>query len=73
MKLGYINNNTKNFKIFLANQIQHMHEGSNISQWRYVPSKVNPADDVSHGLDANNTSSSKWFKGPELLWHNQTS
>ena len=36
--LGYINN-TKKFKIFLANQIQQIHEGSNVSQWRYVPSK----------------------------------
>ena len=35
---------------------------------------MNPADDASRGLDANkNTSSSKWFKGPEFLWHNETS
>ena len=72
--LGYINNNTKKFKIFVANRIQQIHEGSKISQWRYVPSKMNPADDASRGLDANkNTSSSKWFKGPEFLWHNETS
>ena len=71
--LGYINN-TKKFKIFLANQIQQIHEGSNVSQWRYVPSKMNPADDASRGLYANkNTSSSKWFKGPEFLWYNETS
>ena len=71
--LGYINN-TKKFKIFLANQIQQIHEGSNVSQWRYVPSKMNPADDASHGLDANkNTYFSNWFKGPEFLWHNEIS
>ena len=35
---------------------------------------MSPVDDASRGLDANkNTSSSKWFKGPELLWHNETS
>ena len=63
--LGYINNNTKKFKIFLANRIQQIHEITNVSQWRYVPSKMNPADDASRGLDANkNRSSSKWFKGP---------
>ena len=72
--LGYINNNTKKFKIFVANRIQQIHEGSSISQWRHVPSKINPADDASRGLDANkNTSSSKWFKGLEFLWHNETS
>ena len=32
------------------------------------------ADEVSCGLNANkNTSSSKWFKAPEFLWHNETS
>ena len=72
--LGYINNNTKTFKIFVANRIQQIHEGSNVSQWRYVPSKMNQADDASHRLDSNkNTSSSYWFKGTEFLWHNETS
>ena len=72
--LGYINNNTKRFKIFVANRIQQIHEGSNVSQWRYVPSKMYPADDTSRGLDANkNKSFSNWFKGPKFLWHNETS
>ena len=72
--LGYINNNTKKFKIFVTNRIQQIHESSNASQWRYVPSKMNPADDSSCGLDGNkNTSSSKWFKGQEFLWYNETS
>ena len=30
--LGYINNNAKKFKIFVANQIKQKHEGSNASQ-----------------------------------------
>ena len=35
---------------------------------------MNPADDVSRGLDANkDTSSSKWFNEPEFLWHSETS
>ena len=35
---------------------------------------MNPADDASRGLDANkNTYSSKWFKGPEFIWHKETS
>ena len=74
MVLGYINNNTKKFKIFVANRIQQIHEGSNVSQWRYVPSKMNPADDASRGLDANkNTSSSNWFQEPGFLLHNEAS
>ena len=26
--------------------MKQIHEGSNASQWRYVPSKMNPAEDV---------------------------
>ena len=44
--LGYINKNTKKFKIFVANRIQQIHEGTNINQWIYIPSKMNPADDA---------------------------
>ena len=37
-----------------------------------VVSKINPADDASRGLGANeNKSSSKWFIGPEFLWQNE--
>ena len=32
--LGYINNNTKKFKIFVANRMQQIHKGSNVSQRR---------------------------------------
>ena len=72
--LGCVNNNnTKKFKIFVANRIQQIHEGSNASQWRYVPSRMNPTDDVLRGVDANkNTSSSTWFKGSKFLCHNET-
>ena len=39
-----------------------------------VVSKINPADDASRGLGANeNKSSSKWFIGPEFLWQNEIS
>ena len=35
---------------------------------------MNPADNASHGLDPNkSTSTFKWFEGPEFLWHNKTS
>ena len=44
-----------------------------VSQWKNVPSKINPADDASRGLDASkNTPSSKWFKRQKFIWHNQT-
>ena len=39
------------------------------SQWKYVDTKANPADDVSRGLSTEAiVQSNRWAKGPELLW-----
>ena len=52
--LGYIRNKTKKFKIFVANNEVNIVSYNEVNQWRYVPSKYNPADHASHGLiDAN--------------------
>ena len=67
--LGYIANEAKRFKIFVANRIQQIKEYTEISQWSYVPTKGNPADDASRGLNAaNEDSDSRWFNGPSFLW-----
>ena len=48
--LNYIKNDDKRFQTFVANQIALIHDGSEPSQWRYIPSKQNPADDAYRGL-----------------------
>ena len=67
--LGYINNEVKRFKIFVANRVQIIKENSNVEQWKYISSKDNPADDVSRGLDATKVNKvTLWFNGPAFLW-----
>ena len=52
--LGYIRNKIRKFKIFVANNEVNIVSNNEVNQWRYVPSKYNPADHASHGLiDAN--------------------
>ena len=65
--LGYIRNTTKKFKIFVANRIQQIHKNSEVSQWKYVPSKDNPADHASRGLIDGNSGGkcSTWVNGPQ--------
>ena len=73
MILGYIQNNTKRIKIFVANRIHQIHESCRVEQWRYVPSKPNPADHASHGLgvaDAEGQTST-WTHGPKFLWQKE--
>ena len=67
--LGYINNDAKRFHIFVANRVQQIREYTNPSQWRYIESKENPADDASRGLSAQELiSNPRWLSGPEFLW-----
>ena len=67
--LRYIWNTSTLFHTYVANRLAVIHEGSDTSQWRYVPSEVNVADDVSRGLQVDQLVMSKrWINGPEFLW-----
>ena len=66
--LQYIQNEDKRFHTSVANRVALIHEGSTPSQWRYVDSSSNPADDASRGLNADEMiSKRRWLEGPEYL------
>lgn len=70
--LGYIANQDKRFKVFVANKLAAIHESTQVSQWHYVNTKLNPADDASRGLSAQELVSNKrWLNGPDFLWSNE--
>ena len=67
--LGYISNQEKRFKTFVANKIALIHETTQPSQWRYVNTQLNVADDASRGLSAEALVNNKrWREGPDFLW-----
>ena len=45
--LGYLRNTHKRYKVFVANRVHQIREHTDISQWNFVPSKMNPADCAS--------------------------
>jgi hypothetical protein len=45
--LGYIANKDKRFKTFVANRLAVIHETTDPTQWRYVNTPLNPANDAS--------------------------
>ena len=48
--LQYIGNESRRFHTFVANRVSEMHDATDPTQWRHVPSHSNPADDCTRGL-----------------------
>ena len=71
--LGYINNERKRFKTFVANRLAVIHDNSDVSQWQHVPTEENPADMASRGIDPqDNRKLNEWLHGPEFLRRPET-
>lgn len=65
--LRYLHNTTSRFATFVSNRVQEILESSQVSQWRHIPSQLNPADHVSRGLPVKEESIRAWIEGPEFL------
>ena len=50
--LGYIFNEAQRFHVYVANRVQQNRDLTSVDQWRYTPTKLNPADFASQSLDA---------------------
>ena len=67
--LGYLNNNTKKFKLFVSNRVTFIKDRTTSVKWRYVSSEDNPADIPTRVLRTEDTERIKmWFHGPQFLW-----
>ena len=63
-----IHNSAKRFPTFVANRLEKIDDLSKPTQWRYVNSDLNPADDATRGLAASELKqSSRWIIGPDFL------
>ena len=71
--LWWIQNQSRRFKPFVANRVGEIHDQTNPSQWRYVPTKHNLTDHMTRGLTVDGLCNEiRWWKGPELLKGNET-
>ena len=66
--LWWIRRPSKRFKPFVVNRIEEIQENKEPQQWRYVPTKDNPADLLSRGMSTSDlVEDSLWWSGPEFL------
>ncbi|XP_070579250.1 uncharacterized protein [Ptychodera flava] len=66
--LGYINNSSKRFHVYVANRVEKIHNISSPHQWRHVSTHENPADIASRSIPAPKLNSTIWLSGPAFLW-----
>ena len=72
LNLQYINNETKRFKVFVANRVAEIRNHSEVNQWNFVPGDVNPVDVATRGEIDDDKAIHCWFNGPDFLFHNES-
>ena len=65
--LGYIQNESRRFYVYVANRVQLIRKVSSPNQWRYMDTNENPADLATRRLSAQSLAVSDWFTGPRFL------
>ena len=64
--LGYIKNEQRRFKPFVANRVSIIRQCSDPSDWKWIDTKENPADIASRGCFAQDLPEI-WYTGPAFL------
>lgn len=65
--LGYLRNRERHFARYVARRIDIILNTSAITQWRYVPTDVNPGDIASRPTNPTSLLQSRWLGGPLFL------
>ena len=67
--LGYIYNEARRFRVFVANRVQQIRDYTDKNQWKYIETKRNPSDAASRGITVDDKEKVQaWFDGPGFLW-----
>jgi hypothetical protein len=70
--LKFIHNKDKRFLTFVANRVAVIHDGSEVSSWKYVDTGSNPADEASRGISVESLiKRPRWLTGPGFLSHTE--
>lgn len=65
--LQWIKAEPRRFKTFVANRLAEIEEKTKPGDWRWVPTKENPADDATRGTPTEFDHNARWFQGPSFL------
>ncbi|UYV79073.1 hypothetical protein LAZ67_17001003, partial [Cordylochernes scorpioides] len=55
------------WRVFVRNRVREIQATTNLNDWKFVPSQLNPADLLSRGCPPSQFVQSRWWEGPEWL------
>ncbi|KAF3699655.1 hypothetical protein EXN66_Car015342 [Channa argus] len=65
--LGYINNTSRRFYVYVANRVARIRKSTNPTQWYFVNTQHNPADHGTRPVPVSLLCSTSWLTGPDFL------
>ena len=65
--LHWIYNINNRQKTYIANRLHEIRHTTAIDDWKYVPTKLNPADEGTRGIKTTELKHSQWMNGPAFL------
>lgn len=65
--LTWLRNGSRTYKPFVAHRIAELEENSKTQEWRWVPTKLNVADDSTRDVPRQFDGEHRWFTGPSFL------
>lgn len=71
--LSWINSDHRRYSTFVAFRVSEILDVTEAADWRWVPSKLNVADDgTKWDTQPDLTPESRWFRGPDFLYRSET-
>lgn len=72
--LHWVRDDARRYSTYVAHRLAEIAELTEPEQWRWVPTKDNPADDATRAdYTRKITNEDRWYKGPKFLWRNEES
>ncbi|GBP87568.1 hypothetical protein EVAR_65189_1 [Eumeta japonica] len=69
--LSWIRSDPWSFKPFVAHRLAEWEEHTTVKCWRWVPTKLNVADDATRDPPIDFDETHRWFRGPDFLRQNE--
>ena len=66
-----LNDTETRFKVYFANRLSEIQALTEVEEWRWVPTHLNPADYSSKGMLAQDPNWGKFHNGPDYLWRSE--